>query len=443
MKKFVDKMKSFGINDLAIKIFTHNFSKMTSGDLGVIPSSEIEPIDDAHTTLHHHHIHNLSQTELLEYAKKVCVIKLNGGLGTGMGLNGPKSQLVVKNNLNFLEICIKQIEAFRNKYQINVPLVFMNSFSTHDRTMENIERMNFLNPLLQNFFMENKSPKIKKITTSEGLILYEPAVFSKNPDLEWAPPGHADIYPSIYHSGFLDDLLGLGFEYLFVSNVDNLGAVFNLAILEKVIELDSSFVMEVANRTEMDKKGGHLARISERLLLRESSQVSPEDSEDFQNYLKYSKFNTNSIWIKIKVLKDILDQNKGILDLPIIINEKNIYPTDSLSEKIIQLETAMGSAISYFSDARLVLVPEFRFLPVKNTAQLLYLISDAVDITQEYILLPNSRFPVHLESRFYKNVSEFYEKFKVIPSIKNCTSFKISSDIYFNHHQEFTGEVNL
>jgi UTP--glucose-1-phosphate uridylyltransferase len=45
-----------------------------------------------------------------------------------------------------------------------------------------------------------------------------------------------------------------------VSNSDNLGATLDLKLLGHFVSSDAPFMMEVAQRTESDKKGGHLCR---------------------------------------------------------------------------------------------------------------------------------------------------------------------------------------
>lgn len=74
------------------------------------------------------------------------------------------------------------------------------------------------------------------------------------------PPGHGDIYPALVGSGVLDKLRGAGIKYVFVSNSDNLGATLDLKLLQHFASTEAPFIMEVAQRTASDKKGGHLCR---------------------------------------------------------------------------------------------------------------------------------------------------------------------------------------
>ena len=103
-----------------------------------------------------------------------------------------------------------------------------------------------------------------------------------------------------------------------------------------------------------------------RLILREMSQVHPDDKDAAQDIAKHPYFNTNNIWVRIDVLRDMLAEHDGVLPLPVIINNKTVDPTDPQSPAVVQLETAMGAAIGLFEGAICVQVDRMRFLPVKN-----------------------------------------------------------------------------
>merc|ERR1719238_1925627 len=197
------------------------------------------------------------------------------------------------------------------------------------------------------------------------------------------PPGHGDLYPAMLGSGTLDKLLGKGFKYMFVSNSDNLGATMDLKLLTYFAQSGAPFCMEVADRTDADKKGGHLAKTKEGgLLLRESAQCPDEDEKAFQDVTKYKFFNTNNLWVNLKELKKTMDANGGVLPLPVIKNGKTVDPRDKKSTKVLQLETAMGAAIASFATAGAILIPRTRFAPVKTTNDMLALMSDAYEITK-------------------------------------------------------------
>jgi UDP-N-acetylglucosamine pyrophosphorylase len=134
--------------------------------------------------------------------------------------------------------------------------------------------------------------------------------WSVNPHLEWCPPGHGDLYTVLYGSGRLDTLLAAGIKYMFVSNADNLGATLDTDLLAYFASTNAPFMMECCTRTEADKKGGHLAlRTSDgRLILRESAQCAKEDESSFQNVGLHKYFNTNNLWVRLDMLKQLMDR---------------------------------------------------------------------------------------------------------------------------------------
>merc|ERR1719355_108541 len=130
--------------------------------------------------------------------------------------------------------------------------------------------------------------------------------------------------------------------------------------------------MEVAVRTDADKKGGHLAfdKETKGLTLREAAQCPDEDEKEFQNVGKYKFFNTNNLWVDLDALKTQFEKNSGCIPLPVMKNGKTVDPRDKESTKVLQLETAMGAAIECFDGASAIAVPRTRFAPVKTTNDL-------------------------------------------------------------------------
>merc|ERR1719321_1135344 len=116
-------------------------------------------------------------------------------------------------------------------------------------------------------------------------------------------------------SGTLDKLLGKGFKYMFVSNSDNLGATMDLKLLTYFAKSGAPFMMEVAARTDADKKGGHLAvsKDTKGLTLRESAQCPKEDEKAFQDTSRYKYFNTNNLWVDLVKLKELFEAHGGFL----------------------------------------------------------------------------------------------------------------------------------
>lgn len=278
----------------------------------------------------------------------------------------------------------------------------------------------------------------------------QPADCASDPSNEWCPPGHGDLYAALVGSGSLDKLLQAGYKYMFVSNSDNLGASLDLNILTYFAEKDASFLMECCERTENDKKGGHLAvRISDQhLVLRESAMCREEDEGAFSDITKHRFFNTNNLWIRLDKLKEIIDLHGGFIPLPMIMNKKTVDPRDDSSTPVLQLETAMGAAIECFDGATAMVVPRTRFAPVKKCDDLLLLRSDAYLIVDHRpVLNPacNGSAPVvNLDSKLYKLVGNLEDASAGgIPSLVQCKRLKIKGLVRMSKQTKFVGDVSI
>ena len=295
-----------------------------------------------------------------------------------MGLTGAKSLLEAKDGLSFLDIIARQVLALRAEHDARLPLVLMDSFSTREDSLAALAAHEDLDVGLPLDFLQNKEPKLRVDDLT-------PVEWPDDPALEWCPPGHGDLYTALVTSGMLDALLERGFEYAFVANSDNLGAVLDPRILAWLRAEQIPFLMEVTDRTEADRKGGHLAKRREdgRLVLRETAQTPEEDLEALQDISRHRYVNTNNLWVDLRALDAAMRERDGVLGLPMIRNEKTVDPSDKSSPAVYQIETAMGAAIEVFEGARALRVPRTRFAPVKTTDDLLALRSDAYELTDD------------------------------------------------------------
>ena len=428
-----ERMFAEGLPELFVRTFAYYYEQLVTGETGLIPESTIESVDSLpdveQFSAHYAEIGR-------EMLAKTAVFKLNGGLGTSMGLERAKSLLPVKNGRSFLEVIAQQSE------KANIPLVLMNSFSTEEDSKRVLQSVADDSDFSFYTFIQNKEPKIRQDD-------FTAVNWDKNPELVWCPPGHGDIYIALVTSGTLDALLAEGIEYAFVSNADNLGAVVDLSILGYFAENKVPFMMEVADRTEMDKKGGHLAKRPDgQLILRESAQCPTEDEATFQDIGRHKYFNTNNLWFHLPSLKRILVEKDYQLGLPMIRNNKTVDPRDGQSTPVYQLETAMGSAIAVFAGAQAVRVPRSRFAPVKTTNELLLVRSDVYELTEAFEVLPKngrSRKPnISLDNRYYKIISEFDARFPHgAPSLIDCTSLTVEGDFVFGRGVVCVGDVHL
>jgi UTP--glucose-1-phosphate uridylyltransferase len=432
----VEKMRREGLPEIAIETFAHYERRLREGEKGMLPESEIEPLED------------LPDADELpaggeEVLDRVVVLKLNGGLGTSMGMTGPKSLLEVKDGLSFLDIIVRQVLHLRERTGASIPLLLMNSFATREESLAALERYPELELDLPLDFIQGKVPKL----LADSL---EPVEWPDDPALEWAPPGHGDVYASLAPSGLLAELLDRGYEYLFLSNADNLGAVLEPRILGWFAEQGLPFLSEVTDRTEGDKKGGHLARRrGGGLVLRETAQTPEEDMDAFQDTTRHRFFNCNTIWIDLRALSRTLEERGGVLGLPMIVNRKTVDPTDPSSPEVIQLETAMGAAIDVFEGAAALHVPRSRFVPVKTTNELLALRSDAYQLGDDWTvrLVParEGRPPlVELDSDYFKLLSDFEARFAAgPPSLARCERLTVKGDVSFGRDVVVRGSVTV
>ena len=432
---FAERMQAARQPRVFIETFAEYYAQLADGYTGLIPETDIEPVQKLPDVEDFPAKQALLGKQMLG---KTAVIKLNGGLGTSMGLDQAKSLLPVKDDLTFLDVIARQ------SIKSSTPLILMNSFSTESDSLRALQYYNDLNRrTLPLSFLQHKEPKI----TQSDLT---PAVWPNDPDLEWCPPGHGDIYTALVTRGTLSALLSQGIEYAFVSNADNLGAVIDLSILGYMVKNNIPFLMEVSDRTEMDKKGGHLAqRRDGQLLLRESAQCPPEDKATFQDISRHRYFNTNNLWVHLPSLRQLMLTRSNKLGLPLICNSKTVDPRDPDSTPVYQLETAMGSAIAVFSGSQAVRVPRSRFAPVKKTDDLLLVRSDSYVLTSDFNVVPSPErvYPdilVDLDAVHYKFISDLDERFPFgPPSLVNARSFVLQGDFRFGKDVVCKGAVHL
>jgi UTP--glucose-1-phosphate uridylyltransferase len=435
-------MESAGIPDLSIRTFLHHLQSYQAKYSAMLSRTEIKPIEtdeapDADGFQGY-------REEGLAALDRVVVIKLNGGLGTSMGLSGAKSLLEVRDGHTFLDLIVHQVLALRQQAAVQTPLLLMNSFRTESDSLAALAaHPDLATHGLPLSFLQHRVPKIDVAT---GLPVKWPA----DPELEWCPPGHGDIYSALASSCLLKRLLAAGFEVAFISNADNLGAVIDPSLLGYLLHHQHGLMTEVADRTEADRKGGHLCRLvdSGRLALRETAQCPLEEVGEFQDIDRYRYFNTNNIWLHLPTLDRILNETGDVIRLPTIVNEKTVDPRDPASPKVLQLETAMGSAISLFPNATAVRVARRRFSPVKTTSDLLAVRSDAFQLTADgrITLHPSRQKPptIELDSRYFKLVDEFEARFPDgPPSLLRCELLSVEGDVLFGRGVKVNGVTRI
>jgi UTP--glucose-1-phosphate uridylyltransferase len=436
------KLRAAGAADAAVRTFLAQLQRVRDGERGALAESDLEPVTELPDA------DALAPTDAAASADvlaQAVVVKLNGGLGTSMGLDGPKSLLPVKDGLTFLDVIARQVLHLREQTGVPLPLVLMHSFATQGPSLAALDAYPELAQPVGRDFLQNKVPKLR----ADDLT---PVTWPANPDLEWAPPGHGDLYPALVASGMLDELLAAGYRYAFVSNADNLGATLSLPLLTWFAASGAPFAMEVADRTAADRKGGHLAQRAGEpgsLVLRELAQTPEEDEAAFQDIARHRFFNTNNLWVDLRALDATLRASGGVLELPLIVNHKTVDPKDASSTPVVQLETAMGAAIDALDGALAIRVPRTRFGPVKTTNDLLAVRSDA------YVLDDESRLAldpvrdgvppdVDLDKAHFKLVGALDAHFPDgPPSLVGCERFVVHGDVVFGADVVVRGDVTV
>ena len=433
-----DKMHAAGMPEIAIRSFLRMLEVVRGGGNTLMPESTLEPAQAIP------HAEGLADFEPLgrEALARTVVVKLNGGLGTSMGLSGPKSLLPVRGALSFLDLTARQVLWLRAELGVSLPLLLMNSFRTRAPSLEALARYPDLAGDLPLDFLQHRVPRIE-------LETHAPVEWPAAPELEWCPPGHGDLYAALASSGSLDALRAHGVRYAFVSNADNLGGVIDPSILGWFAARELPFAMEVAERTASDKKGGHLARRDGRLVLRETAQCPEDDVAAFQDVERHRYFNTNNLWLDLDALAERLEASPDGLPLPVIRNEKTIEPGVESGPRCIQLETAMGAAIECFEGAEAICVSRDRFVPVKTTNDLLGLWSDVFQVTEDARVVASHpdrqrALEIDLDPRFYRNVQDLEARFpNGAPSLAECRRLQVRGDHRFGSGVRVRGDVQL
>jgi len=441
------KLEADRAHPMLIDSFLRHARMVNSGTTGLITRNEIDPVRELPD---YRSLGETDRTAGQLALSKTVMIKLNGGLGTSMGLERAKSLLPVKKGLSFLDIIAGQILKLRAEFNVPLPLLFMTSYRTDADTLDALQKYSTLTsgqPNIPLTFPQNRVPKLLADTLM-------PAESLADPEKAWCPPGHGDIFTALITSGLLEKLVHDQYRYAFISNADNLGAVIDPAIAGMMANRNIPFLIEVTERTEADKKGGHLAmaKQSGQLLLRESAQCPEDEKDEFQDITRYRFFNTNNIWVDLTALHDVIKNTGAVPVLSLMVNRKPLDPRDKTSPQVLQLETAMGSAVASFRGATALNVPRTRFAPVKTTDDLLALWSDAYELTEHMHiqLSPKRHLPgppvIKLDPGFYQNIDDFTLRFpEGAPSLLGCRKmtvegnhifhglFPISGDAYFNN----------
>jgi len=267
----------------------------------------------------------------------------------------------------------------------------------------------------------------------------------KEGDLEnWYPPGSGDVFESFYASGLLDQFIKEGKEYVFMANVENLGAIIgrqNFRVLNEVFTSKMDFYLEVTERKATDFRGGILVSDgTKKPSLIQISQI-PKNSRNLFSPKNYTYWNTNNIWVNLKALSVKVGKTGSKFKLPVSKNIKNGY---------IQFETYAGSAIKDFEKSLALVVPRTRYREVKTTANLFCLQSNLFTLSQGSFLTPNEsraaqgfeELPiVRFDTENFGSIEEYKKRFPSVPNILELEHLNVAGDVTFGFNVKLLGTV--
>jgi UTP--glucose-1-phosphate uridylyltransferase len=431
------KAEAGGVRGAELATLRRRLHQLNERQSGLLPGDELEPLADLPSL---DELPEPPADRAREVLDQVVIVKLNGGLGTSMGLSGPKSLIEVKADMTFLDVIATQVLALRQRHDgVRLPLLLMNSAITRGPSVDLLRRRGLELPGLPLDFLQGREPKIRADD-------HFPVEWPDDPELEWCPPGHGDIYPALEATGTLDTLLDAGLRYAFVSNSDNLGAIADVRIAAWFAAEQVPFALEATRGTPADRKGGHLASYQGHIVLRETAQV-PDGDDSFSEVERWRWYNTNNVWIDLHALADLQASDQAAPELPLIVNRKTVDPRDSASTPVIQLESAMGAAIGSMAGAQAVQVPRTRFAPVKTTDDLLVVRSDAYELTAEGEMKPDYEGVgpvVSLDKDYYRLLPDFDKRFPSgPPSLRRCRRLRVEGDVTFGAGVVAEGDVSL
>jgi len=272
---------------------------------------------------------------------EVAQVVLAGGMATRFG-GVVKAVLPAVDGLSFLEAKLAQTAALERALDTIVPVALMTSFATDEAIRRHIAERALGDPLVFHQFVSLRlEPGGELFRDAEGEVsLYA--------------PGHGDLFRALRRSGTLDELRARGTRVVTVSNVDNLGARVDPAVVGAHLLAGTPLTCEVA-RKEGDM-GGAPVRVDGRLRLVEGPRFPPTFDQELAPV-----FNTNTALFDL----DALDED---YDLSWLYVQKDVDGREA-----VQLER-LYHEVSALVDTTYLEVPRRgargRFLPIKTPADL-------------------------------------------------------------------------
>ena len=176
---------------------------------------------------------------------EVALCVLAGGMATRMG-GVVKALVVACEGRTFLELRLAENEGWRRRVGKPVPLWLMTSEATEGPIRAALAEREA--PAHVATFTQDVGLRL----TREGRLFRE---HGKDGDPSTYSPGHGDLPDALRRSGLLADFVARGGRYVWIANLDNLGASIDAALLGHFIERDRDVMVEVAPKADGDRGG--------------------------------------------------------------------------------------------------------------------------------------------------------------------------------------------
>ena len=227
---------------------------------------------------------------------RTVVIKLNGGLGTTMGMTRAKSLLPVKDGLTLPRRDRAPGAAPARAHGVAVPLVL------HEQLPHARRHARRARELPGSRRRRSRSTSCSTRCRASRAADLTPVGWPRGSGARVVPARPRRPLPRARRLGRARRDARRRLPHAFVSNADNLGAVARPRACSAGSPVERlPFAMEVKRAHEADKKGGHLARAaSGRLVLREMAQCPADELASFQDVELYRYFNTNNLWVDLR-----------------------------------------------------------------------------------------------------------------------------------------------
>jgi UTP--glucose-1-phosphate uridylyltransferase len=232
----------------------------------------------------HQRLSNIGNAALARGELAVCV--LAGGMATRMG-GVVKALVDALPGITFLDMRLAEVDGVTAEHGAPLPLWLMTSEATNERIRDALnERLDGKNIATFEQFVSLR-------LTPEGELFYdeqEPSVYAT---------GHGDLPDALRSSGLLQQFIERGGRYVWIENLDNLGARVDPAILGGHIESGARLTVELVDKRPGDKGGGPVLHDGRPIVAEHFRLPLDFDAE------RVLVFNTNTFLVDARALQNL------------------------------------------------------------------------------------------------------------------------------------------